>query len=221
MGNLKYSKTEHWQHCHESSKDYIVSSHGTNAPDCTIPCVELNIQTTYASFFILFISFYPFFQYVYNGTCNVDKKESLRFRDRSSIFRTYANESIMFILACKVELSRITNNRNHKTSYYDGLNGECVYYERLSVYWKCMLIREHISPWKNKLHEYLNSSVVELFFFFFSFFYSMSILQKNILFFNAFLLILDFKLNVENEFTRTSNDSRIFAFVNTNHFFLP
>lgn len=49
----------------------------------------------------------------------------------------------------------------------------------------------------------------------------MSILQKNILFFNAFLLILDFKLNVENEFTRTSNDSRIFAFVNTNHFFLP
>lgn len=166
VGNLKYSKTEHWQHCHESSKDYIVSSHGTNAPDCTIPCVELNIQTTYASFFILFISFYPFFQYVYNGTCNVDKKESLRFRDRSSIFRTYANESIMFILACKVELSRITNNRNHKTSYYDGLNGECVYYERLSVYWKCMLIREHISPWKNKLHEYLNSSVVELFFFF-------------------------------------------------------
>lgn len=177
-------------------------------------------HSNYIRFVFLFslFLFYPSFQYVYNGTCNVGKKESLRFRDRSSIFRTYANESIMFILACKVKLSRITNNRNHKTSYYDGLNGECVYYERLSVYWKCMLIREHISPWKNKLHEYLNSSVVELFFFF-SFFYSTSILQKNILFLNAFLLILDFKLNVENEFTRRSIDSRIYAFVNTNHFF--
>ena len=75
----------------------------------------------------------------------------------------YANESIMFILACKVELSRITNNRNHKTSYYDGLNGQCVYYERLSVYWKCMLIREYIYPWENKFCEYLNSSLIEMF----------------------------------------------------------
>lgn len=74
VGNLKYSKTEHWQHCHESSKDYIASSHGTNAPDCTIPCVELNIQTIYASFFY---SLYFFFILLFN-TFIMERATSVR-----------------------------------------------------------------------------------------------------------------------------------------------
>lgn len=51
--------------------------------------------------------------------------------------------------------------------------GSCVYYEQLSVYWKCMLAKEHIYSWKNKLYECLNNLLFKTFFF-----YSINILER-------------------------------------------
>lgn len=76
--------------------------------------------------------------------------------------------------------------------------GSCVYYEQLSIYRKCMLAKEHIYSWKNKLYECLNSLLFKTFFF-----YSINILerwQKKLLIKYIILSSLNFenKLNIEN-----------------------
>lgn len=77
--------------------------------------------------------------------------------------------------------------------------GSCVYYEQLSIYRKCMLAKEHIYSWKNKLYECLNSLLFKTFFFLFNQYFR-TLTKKKLLIKYIILSSLNFenKLNIEN-----------------------